>query len=127
MAERLTEDQIKMLEEPLQDLKNLADPLEPLKVVSALKSQCMVLDFRKKNKPKDISPLDHSIIAALWKQVPRKVKDRSKIKNEAGVYIGFCPECETGNSSESAYCYKCGQRLYWVTDEETEVEEDGTD
>jgi len=45
-----------------QDINNA---LEPLKVKSALDSELMKLNFRKKNKPKDISVLDYTIIAAL--------------------------------------------------------------
>lgn len=48
----------------LDDMKN---PLEPLKISSALKSEIMKLEFRKQSKPESISVLDYTIIAALQK------------------------------------------------------------
>jgi hypothetical protein len=44
---------------------DVSNPLEPLKVMSALKSEIMKYDFRAKNKPQDISILDYTIIKAL--------------------------------------------------------------
>ena len=46
------------------DMKN---PLEPIKVYSALKSEILKLELRIKNRPKDISILDYTVIAALQK------------------------------------------------------------
>ena len=48
----------------LDDMKN---PLEPLKISSALKSEIMKLELRKQSKPESISVLDYTIIAALQK------------------------------------------------------------
>ena len=52
---------------PEQDLSQMSDYLEPLKVYSALSSELMKLDYRKEHKPKDISILDYTIIYALIK------------------------------------------------------------
>ena len=124
----LTKDQIRMIEEPLQDISNMADPLEPIKIVSALRSQCMVLEYRKKNKPKDISPLDYAIIAALWKQVPTKPKrdeNNRCICPDCGYIVGY--EMADGETLQG-YCERCGQRIFWgeipEADEEAEGEED---
>ena len=43
------------------------NPLEPIKVYSALKSEILKLELRIKNRPKDISILDYTVIAALQK------------------------------------------------------------
>lgn len=48
-----------------QCLENINDPLEPLKISSALKSELLKLQFRMSEKPESISPLDYTIIAAL--------------------------------------------------------------
>lgn len=48
-----------------QCLDNINDPLEPLKISSALKSELLKLQFRKAEKPESISPLDYTVIAAL--------------------------------------------------------------
>ena len=48
-----------------QTLDNINDPLEPLKISSALKSELLKLQFRKAEKPESISPLDYTVIAAL--------------------------------------------------------------
>ena len=114
----LTKDQIRMIEEHIQD------PLEPLKVVSALRSECMKMEYRKKNKPEDISPLDYTIIAALMKQIPTKPKE-----DENKRYC--CPDCGQIVAYESSYgtlysfaCENCGQRIFWgeTTEEEKETE-----
>ena len=45
----------------------MENPLEPIKVYSALKSEILKLELRIKNSPKDISILDYTVIAALQK------------------------------------------------------------
>ena len=54
----------------LDDIKN---PLEPLKVTSALKSELLKLQIRQTEKPKSISPLDYTIIAALIKVLKKQM------------------------------------------------------
>ena len=46
----------------LEDEKN---PLEPLKLSSALNSELFKLEYRKNNKPDEINILDYTVIAAL--------------------------------------------------------------
>ena len=49
---------------------DMENPLEPIKVYSALKSEILKLELRIKNRPKDISDisiLDYTVIAALQK------------------------------------------------------------
>lgn len=46
---------------------DMENPLEPIKVYSALKSEILKLELRIKNRPKDISILDYTTIAALQK------------------------------------------------------------
>ena len=50
-----------------QYLDDMENPLEPLKISSALKSEIMKLEFRKQRKPERISIFDYTIIAALQK------------------------------------------------------------
>lgn len=50
-----------------QYLDDMENPLEPLKISSALKSEIMKLEFRKQRKPESISIFDYTIIAALQK------------------------------------------------------------
>jgi hypothetical protein len=47
--------------------QDMNDLLEPLKVQSALNSEVMKLNFRKEHRPKDVSILDYTVIAALNK------------------------------------------------------------
>ena len=46
---------------------DMENPLEPIKVYSALKSEILKLELRIKNRQKDISILDYTVIAALQK------------------------------------------------------------
>ena len=52
-----------------QWLDDMNNPLEPLKVESALKSEIMKLNYRKEHKPESISVLDYTIIAVLAKEI----------------------------------------------------------
>ena len=58
----------------MKDLKNqiiaqltekMSDLLEPLKLNAALDSELLKLELRKETRPKDVSVLDYTIIAAL--------------------------------------------------------------
>ena len=49
----------------LQYIDDVNNPLEPLKLKSALDSEIFKYNYRKKHKPKDISILDITIIYAL--------------------------------------------------------------
>lgn len=52
------------------DLSRINDPLEPLKVASALRSEILKYEYRKEHDPKAISPLDYTIMVALIAQLP---------------------------------------------------------
>ena len=64
LAQRLTEIE--------SDISRMNDPLEPLKVASALRSEILKFEYRKEHDPKSISPLDYTIIAALIAQIPER-------------------------------------------------------
>lgn len=64
LAQRLTEIE--------SDISRINDPLEPLKVASALRSEILKFEYRKEHDPKAISPLDYTIIAALIAQIPER-------------------------------------------------------
>lgn len=48
-----------------QWIDDINNPLEPLKLSSALQSEIFKLEYRKANKPKEINILDYTIIYAL--------------------------------------------------------------
>jgi hypothetical protein len=52
-----------------QWLDDINNPLEPIKVESALKSEIMKLGYRKKHNPTSVSELDYTIIAVLAKEL----------------------------------------------------------
>lgn len=49
----------------LQYLDDIDNPLEPLKLSSALKSEIIKYNYRKENNPKEISMLDYTVMYAL--------------------------------------------------------------
>lgn len=57
----------------VQYLDNIKDPLEPLKISSALKSELLKLQLRKAKKPEDISVLDYTVIAALKEALEKRM------------------------------------------------------
>lgn len=57
-----------------QYLDNITDPLEPLKITSALRSEVLKLQFRQAEKPESISPLDYTVIAVLKEALEKRVK-----------------------------------------------------
>lgn len=77
--QRCSDEQVERLAEHLLDegvslspvataehwLDDMGNPLEPIKIASALMSEMNKLNFRKKNKPDDVSPLDITIIECL--------------------------------------------------------------
>ena len=48
-----------------QWIEDMNNPLEPLKLSSALNSELFKLEYRKENKPQDINILDYTVIYAL--------------------------------------------------------------
>ncbi len=55
-----------------QHLDKMGDPLEPLKISSALDSEIMKFEYRKEHDPKSISILDYTIIAALAEALEKR-------------------------------------------------------
>ncbi len=57
-----------------QWLDDIDNPFEPIKIEAALRSEMMKMEFRRSNKPKDISLLDYTIIAVLHDALERALK-----------------------------------------------------
>lgn len=57
-----------------QYLDDMRNPLEPLKITSALNSEILKFEYRKEHRPKDISILDYTIIAALKECLERRTE-----------------------------------------------------
>lgn len=57
-----------------QYLDDMGDPLEPLKISSALESEILKYEHRKKHDPKSISILDYTIIAALTEALEKRTE-----------------------------------------------------
>lgn len=49
----------------MQYLDDIGNPLEPLKLQSALESEIFKYNYRKEHKPQDINILDYTVMAAL--------------------------------------------------------------
>ena len=62
----------------VQYLDNIKDPLEPLKIGSALKSELLKLQLRKAEKPEDISILDYTVIAALKEALEKRMPEENE-------------------------------------------------
>jgi hypothetical protein len=102
--------------------EDMNNPLEPLKVEQALRSEQMKLEYRQTNKPNEINILDYTVIAALEKQIPKKPK---KLTYKPLLDFGWryeCPNCKCacGESiyheavtSDQIFCTQCGQALDW--------------
>ena len=59
----------------LQYLDDIGDPLEPLKLSSALESEIIKYNYRKENKPKEINMLDYTVMYALKYCLDEKLKE----------------------------------------------------
>ena len=121
----------KTLTEIGSDLERINDPLEPLKVASALKSEILKYEYRKAHNPKEIGPLDYTVMAALMLQIPTEPKAKADLY-PSGQYD--CPSCgcavtevhgrKNGAFGEIPYivqlnrCYNCGQVIAWEEDDE---------
>ena len=62
----------------LQYLDDINNPLEPLKLQSALQSEIFKYEYRKKNKPEDINMLDYTIMYALKHCLEEQLKAGGK-------------------------------------------------
>ena len=63
----------------VQYLDNIKDPLEPLTIGSALKSELLKLQLRKAEKPEDISILDYTVIAALKEALEKRMPEENEV------------------------------------------------
>lgn len=62
----------------MQWLDDIHNPLEPLKLTSALQSELLKYDIRKLKAPEKISPLDYTIMAALKYCIDHKAGGRNR-------------------------------------------------
>lgn len=60
----------------------------------------------------------YTAIRAIQKQIPKKINNRSVIKNFPISVHGDCPTCGSKNlsSADTDYCNACGQKLDWTDD-----------
>lgn len=59
----------------MQYLDDISNPLEPLKLTSALESEIFKYNYRKKHKPGDINMLDFTVIYALKHCLEEELKE----------------------------------------------------
>lgn len=110
------------------DIENINDPLEPLKVEQALRSEMMKLEYWKKNMPSEINILDYTVIKALefvLNEGEYRIKKKPEtIVNENDVQIGRitfkkgttvykCPTCDRLIIYGEKFCRDCGQAILW--------------
>lgn len=60
----------------MQYLNDINNPLEPLKLQSALESEIFKYNYRKERKPSEINILDYTVMAALKDCLERQVEKR---------------------------------------------------
>ncbi|WP_353096195.1 hypothetical protein [Tissierella praeacuta] len=89
-------------------MNDINNPLEDIKVETALRSEKMKLEYRKANNPENINILDYTVIAALEKQTAKKA-----ISKERGNFTTYeCPCCgRLYWEYIDDYCSSCGQKL----------------
>lgn len=58
-------------------LDDMDNPLEPIKLKSALDSELFKLNYRKEHKPKEINILDYTVIYALIHCLEEMVGERN--------------------------------------------------
>ena len=59
----------------MQYLDDIDNPLEPLKLQSALQSEIFKFNYRKEHKPQDINILDYTIMYALKHCLEEQLKE----------------------------------------------------
>ena len=62
----------------MQYLDDIDNPLEPLKLQSALESEIFKFNYRKEHKPQDINILDYTVIYALKHCLEEQLKERTE-------------------------------------------------
>lgn len=51
-------------------------------------------------------------IEVLEKQIPKRPEEKMCLQ-AAELYVGKCPNCESGMNSKMNYCDNCGQKIDW--------------
>ena len=59
----------------MQYLDDINNPLEPLKLANALRSEIFKYEYRKEHKPQDINPLDYTVMYALKHCLEEQLKE----------------------------------------------------
>ena len=62
----------------MQYLNDMDNPLEPIKLSSALQSEILKYNYRKEHKPQDINILDYTIMYALKYCLEEQLEGRTK-------------------------------------------------
>ena len=62
----------------MQYLDDIDNPLEPLKLQSALQSEIFKFNYRKEHKPQDINILDYTVMYALKHCLEEQLKEGGK-------------------------------------------------
>lgn len=66
----------------MQYLDDISNPLEPLKLTSALESEIFKYNYRKEHKPQDINILDYTIMYALKHCLEEQLEDHPSKESE---------------------------------------------
>lgn len=66
---------------PDDDMLDIGNALEPIKLHSALRSELLKLELRKAQKPDSVSVLDYTIIAALHDVITRAEAENAIAKD----------------------------------------------
>lgn len=59
----------------MQYLNDINNPLEPLKLANALRSEIFKYEYRNEHKPQDINPLDYTVMYALKHCLEEQLKE----------------------------------------------------
>lgn len=59
----------------MQYLNDIDNPLEPLKLANALRSEIFKYEYRNEHKPQDINPLDYTVMYALKHCLEEQLKE----------------------------------------------------
>lgn len=92
-------------------IDDIDNPLEPIKVQAALRSEQMKFEYRMKNNPKEINILDYTVMAALERQLPKKCVGLNLDSGRVDDDFSCCPNCNRILIEDYLYCPKCGQRI----------------
>lgn len=99
-------------------MDDIENPLEYMKIKSALLSEYQKMEYRNTHRPKDINILDYTVIAAIEKQMPKKpdYEGDGYADGELVYDTWICPCCGKHyeiDYDDYDYCPNCGQKLDW--------------